>query len=96
MSLNGGVLNLSVSAAAGRVNFEYVAGLHVGLPNMVQGFDLTLRAHNKVTSHLPCLTASHAEGAVLAAVRQNAGCHGFEKTHTPHTAVAALPAARAA
>src|SRR5450830_120414 len=87
---------LSKTAAARRVDFKHVTGLHLGLADVRQHLDLAAGPHHQVAADLTRLAARHAESAVLASVRQNAGGHGLQKFHAPHAAIAARPAPGAA
>ena len=79
-----------------RMNFKHITGQHVSLADVVQAFDTAVCAHDYVLPDLSWLAARHAKGAMFAAVGQNAGCHCFQKAHSPDATIAALILAGAA
>ena len=80
---------LAEATAARRVDLEHVARLHLGLADVGQLLRLAVGAHHPVDADLARLAARHAEGAVLAAVGQDAGRHRLQEAHAAHAAVAA-------
>jgi hypothetical protein len=84
-------LGRSVPTTTRRVNLEHITGLHLCLANMAQVFHKSIHTHHTVDTHLPRLTARHAERPMDTSVGQNAGRHGLQKSHTPHATIAAVP-----
>ena len=78
------------------MNLKHIARLHVGLTNVAEFLDLAIGANDEVLADLPRLAAGHAKRAILAAVGQNARCHGLQKPNPSHAAVSAHPAPGAA
>src|SRR5437868_7155276 len=72
--------NAAKTAPTRRMNLENIAGFHLGLADMVQLLDLAAGAHHEILSDLARLATRHAEGAVLAAVGQDAGRHRLQES----------------
>ena len=83
-------------APARRVDLEDIARLHLGAADVAQLLHPPIGAPHAVDAHRTRRAAGHAEGAVHAAVAEDARGHGLQEAQPPHAAVAAAPAARAA
>src|SRR5205823_11262302 len=90
------ILGAAVASAAGCLDDEHVAGLHLGL---VEGPELGRGAPGALDVIAPGgtrLAPRHAVGPHQPVAREDRRGHRLEEPHAAHRAVAAAPAAAAA